>query len=75
MKVITGKVVNGKVELPSGAVAEGSSVAVVATDESEPVVLTPADERELTEAIEAIARGEYVDGDELLERLKTRHRA
>ena len=75
MKVITGKVVNGKVELPPGAVAEGSSVAVVASDESDPVVLSPAEEQELTEAMEAIARGEFVDGDELLERLKSRHTA
>lgn len=50
-------------------------MAVVATDGSEPVVLSAAEEQELTEAMEAIARGEFVDADELLERLKTRHQA
>jgi hypothetical protein len=75
MKVVTGKVVNGKVELPPGEIADGSTVAVVASDDTDPVALTKDEERELTEAMEAIARGEYVDGDELLARLKARHSA
>lgn len=72
MKVITGKVVNGRVELPPGEVAEGATVAVVTSDDSDPVELSAEEEQELTEAIEAIARGEYIDGDELLARLKAR---
>ncbi|MEW6754010.1 MAG: hypothetical protein AB1505_23980 [Candidatus Latescibacterota bacterium] len=72
MKVITGKVVGGKVELPPGSLAEGESVAVVARDTSEPVVLSTAQEQELTQAFEAIARGDFVDGDELVQRLKAR---
>lgn len=75
MKVVTGKVVNGKVELPPGAIPEGATVAVVTSDDSDPVALTKEEEQELTEAMEAIARGEYVDGDELLARLKARHGA
>lgn len=75
MKVITGKVVNGHVELPPGEIAEGATVAVVASDDSEPITLTPEQEQELTEAMEAIAQGEFVDGDELLARLKARHSA
>jgi len=75
MKVITGKVVNGRVELPPGEIAEGATVAVVTSDDSEPIVLTPEQEQALTEAMEAIARGEFVDGDELLARLKARHGA
>lgn len=75
MKVITGKVVNGHVELPPGEIAEGATVVVVTSDDSEPISLTPEQEQELTEAMEAIARGEFVDGDELLARLKARHSA
>jgi hypothetical protein len=74
MRVFSGKVVNGKVELPPGDLPEGAPVAIVATDESEPVTLTPEQEQEqeLTEALEAIARGEYIDGDDLMARLKAR---
>jgi hypothetical protein len=75
VKIVTGKVINGKVELPPGAIPEGATVAVVASDGSEPVTLTKEHEQELTEAMEAIARGEFVDGDELLARLKARHSA
>ena len=46
---------------------------VLAFDESEPVTLSPDDERELLDRLEAITRGEYVDGDEFLKKLKARH--
>lgn len=73
MKVITGKVINGRVELPPGEIPDGATVAVVTSDDSEPLRLSPEEEQELTEAIQAIGRGEYIDGDELLARLKARH--
>lgn len=66
MKVITGKVVDGKVELPPGVLDEGESVAILALDDAEPVVLSPEEQRELTDRLEAIARGDYIDGDEFL---------
>lgn len=75
MKIITGKVVDGKVELPPGEVPEGAPVAVVAIDDSEPVVLTAEQAREIELALEEIARGEFVDGDELLARIKARRTA
>lgn len=75
MKVITGKVINGRVEIPPGEIPEGATVAVVTSDDSEPVELSAEEEQELTEGIEAIARGEYIDGDELVARLKARHSA
>jgi hypothetical protein len=34
--------------------------------------LSPSEERELTEAMEEIHRGEYVDGDDLLKELRAR---
>lgn len=75
MKVITGKVVDGKVELPPGVLDEGESVAILALDDAEPVVLSPEEQRELTDRLEAIARGDYIDGDEFLKELKARHTA
>jgi hypothetical protein len=75
VKIITGKVVDGKVELPPGEIADGATVAVVTSEDAEPVQLSAQEEQELTEAIEAIARGEFVDGDELLARLRARRGA
>ena len=71
MKTVTGTVVNGKVEVPSEVLAEGSRVAVVAPDEGEPVQLSPSEEAELTEAVRAIERGDYIDGTELLKELQS----
>lgn len=75
MKVFTGKVVDGKVELPPGVLEEGVTVAIVAEDDSEPFTLTAEEQAELTESMQSIARGEWVDGDELLAELRTRRKA
>jgi hypothetical protein len=44
-----------------------------AEDSKEPVVLSPEEEAELSEAMEQIERGEYIDGDALLEDLRARN--
>lgn len=75
MRVITGTVVDRRVELPAELVAEGTHVMVLAPEADEPVRLSPADERELWEAMEEIQRGDYVDGQDLLAELKSRRRA
>ncbi len=75
MKIFSGRVVNGKVEIPPGVLEEGTVVAIVAEDDSDPVKLSPEEEAELTEAMEAIARGEWVDGDKLLAELRARREA
>jgi hypothetical protein len=72
MKVITGTVVDGKVELPSDTLEEGAPVAILAPDPDEPITLTEAEERDLLEAVEDIRRGEYVDGLDLLGELRSR---
>ena len=74
MRVITGTVVDGKIELPADTLAEGAYVTVLAP-EAEPVHLSPAEERELLEALEQIHGGEYVDGDDLLLELRSQYRA
>lgn len=71
MKAITGKVVDGRVELPPGEVADGEMVAVVAFGGA-PAELSPADEAELIDRLEAIARGEFVEEEDLLKELRAR---
>jgi len=70
MKIMTGTVVDGKVELPAEFVAEGAYVMVLAPEADAPVRLSPAEEEELSEAMAQIRRGEYVDGDQLLQELR-----
>jgi len=71
MKIVTGKVVDGKVEVSGLALEEGVSVTVV-VPESEDSSLTPKQEAELLSAHEEIGRGEYVEGGDLLEELRSR---
>jgi len=72
MKVITGTVVDGKIELPAETVDEGSPVMVLTLEPGEPVRLTQAEEDELIEAMEQIRRGDSIDGESLLARLRSR---
>jgi len=72
MKVMTGTVVNGRIEVPPEALSEGSRVMIVAAEPGGLVRLTPAEEGELLAASEEIRRGEYVDGDDLVRELRSR---
>jgi hypothetical protein len=70
MKVATGTVVNGKVVVEGETLAEGETVTVLLRETSETFGLTPEEEDELLESIASIERGEFVSGEELLERLR-----
>ena len=70
MKVATGTVVDGKVVVEGETLAEGSTVTVVLREDDETFELTPEDEAELLESIAAIERGEFISGEQLLERLR-----
>lgn len=72
MKVLTGTVVQGKVEVPGDSLAEGAHVMIVALEPGEPVRLTPEEEEELWTSFQQIRRGEYVDGDDLIAELRSR---
>ena len=72
MKVITGRVVHGKIEVDT-PLAEGTPVAILAAGEAG-FRLTSEDEDELAEALAAIRRGEYEDGRALLNELKGKRR-
>jgi hypothetical protein len=70
MRVMTGKVVDGKIDVPAD-VAEGSTVAILVPDEGG-FTLSSDQEQELAEAIAEIGRGEFVDGEILLAELRNR---
>ena len=70
MKVLTAKVVNGKVEVGDD-LANGSTVAVISFD-PEGIRLTPDEEQELAESFAEIRAGNYVDGAALVAELRAR---
>ncbi|HEX9667906.1 MAG TPA: hypothetical protein VGC93_00360 [Thermoanaerobaculia bacterium] len=71
MKLATGTVVHGKVELPAEFAAEGAQVVVLAPESEVSFELSPAQEQELLEAFQEIERGEFIDGEELLNELRS----
>jgi len=68
MKVITGRVVDGKIEVETD-LQEGTPVAILAADDSG-FHLTPDEEEELATALNDIRSGNYEDGRELLREIK-----
>ncbi len=74
MRIFTGKVIGGKIEVPSDAFPEGSDVTVVGPETEETFTLTAEEVAELKESLEQVRRGEYVDGDELLKELRSQAR-
>ena len=70
MKVATGTVIDGKVVVEGEPLEEGAKVTVVLREDEEFFELTPEEEAELLASIAEIERGEYITGEELLERLR-----
>jgi hypothetical protein len=70
MRVATGTVVDGKVVVEGETLAEGETVTVLLRESSETFELTPEDEAEILESIASIDRGEFISGEELLERIR-----
>jgi hypothetical protein len=73
MKMVTGKVVGGKVVLEGVALEEGSSVTVLAREDETGFELTPEQKAELLLAISEADRGETVSAEEVLAQLARRH--
>ena len=71
MTIVTGKVVNGRIEVADVELPEGADVAVYIND-ADAYELSPDEETELEESIAQIARGEYVDGDSVIADLRRR---
>jgi hypothetical protein len=70
MKIATGRVVDGRVEVSTGTLPEGEPVMVVSLRDEPSVTLTPTEEAELFAASEEIRRGELVTPDELVADLR-----
>jgi hypothetical protein len=68
MKVITGRVVGGKIEIETD-LREGTPVAILAAGETG-FELTADEEDELVAALNDIRNGNFEDGHELLRELK-----
>ena len=74
MKLVAGTVVDGKIALPEGEFEEGCAVAVLAPSAGDPVRLTREDEAALAECFDQVRRGNFVEGTDLIARLKARGR-
>jgi hypothetical protein len=72
MRVVTGKVVDGKVVVEGDPLEEGSTVTVLAQEDDEDFELTAEQEVLLLKAIEEADQGDFIDGDQLLKELDER---
>lgn len=70
MKVATGTVVDGKVIVEGAALTEGATVTVLVREDQETFELSAEEEAELLESLAEIERGEFVSGEQVLERLR-----
>jgi hypothetical protein len=73
MKIATGKVVGGKVEVDGALLEEGASVTVLARDGENGFTLSPEEEAELLLSIAEADRGETISAEEVLAKLARRH--
>jgi len=69
MRIATGKVVQGKLELDGDSLEEGVTVTVLVPEPDETFELTPDEELALEESLKQAARGEFVDEEALLREL------
>jgi len=71
MKILTARFINGRLDMPDGAVREGDTVTLLVPEhEGEEYDLTEEETASLEEAIAEADRGEGIDGWRLLEELK-----
>ncbi len=69
MKILTAKIVDGKLDIPEGVLPEGTTVILLVPEAEEGFQLPPEAQALLLEAIGQAERGEVVDGWQLLEAL------
>jgi hypothetical protein len=70
MKIITGKVVAGKIVVEGEPLEEGSTVTVLAPERDEAFVLDAEAEAALVAAIAEADRNEVIPGEQLLSQLR-----
>jgi hypothetical protein len=70
MRIITGRVVDGKVVVEGGHLEEGSLVTILAQDEGESFAVSEADKTFLLESLAEVRRGESVTAAEMFDELR-----
>ncbi len=70
MKIVTGTVVGGKVVVEGETLTDGETVTVLLREDEEAFDLTLEEEEELLGSIAEIERGEFISGEQLLDRLR-----
>lgn len=70
MRIITGRVIDGKVVVEGGHLEEGSLVTVVASDTEASFVASAAEEQQLIESLAQCERGETITAEQLFARLR-----
>jgi hypothetical protein len=71
MRIVTGRVVGGKVVVEGAPLEEGTSVTVLAKDEKA-FTLSPQEEAELLLSIAEADRGETISAEEVLAKIARR---
>jgi hypothetical protein len=70
MRIITGRVVDGKVEVEDGHLEEGSLVTIVAPDADASFAASAAEEQQLLDSLAQCERGETITAEQLFARLR-----
>jgi hypothetical protein len=70
MRIATGKVKQGKLELDGDVLEEGATVTVLVPEADESFSLTPDEEAALEESLREAAQGLFVDAEALLRELR-----
>ena len=69
MRILTAKVVNGRLDVPAGTLQEGDTVTILVPEFDEAFDLSAQDRAHLEEVMAEMDRGEGTDGWRLLESL------
>jgi hypothetical protein len=69
MRVTTGRVADGRIEIPEETLPEGTVVTILSPEGQETFTLGAEAEAALLARIEQAERGDIVSGDELLQEL------
>ncbi len=70
VRIATGKVVQGKLELDGDSLEEGATVTVLVPEPDESFELTPDEEAALEASLKQAAQGQFVDTEALLRELR-----
>ena len=70
MRITTGKVVSGRLEVDGEPLEEGATVTVLVPEADESFELTPEEESILEQSLQEASRGQFVDAQALLRELR-----